>query len=97
MEPALNNNGKWHHIASDAEVKRAMMRARPHDVHEVPMIGHTFVCVPRLLTIVRCGAMGGDMQEIHGGWVYSNPMAFAAEREEIRLLRDNPANERWFK
>jgi hypothetical protein len=96
MVPALENGGKWHHVASERELMAAMQAARPHHVHEVPMIGTTFLCVPKLLTIVRTGALGGDTREIHGGWVYGNPLRFIADRQEIRILRDNPANARWF-
>lgn len=82
---------RWHHIASEAELTRAM-QAPNLRIWEVPMLNETFVVSWDRLTIVRTGAMGGDTREIFGGWVYANLIVLMADEQEIVHLTRNPMN-----
>jgi hypothetical protein len=84
---------RWHHIASEQEIMRAMREKSGLDTVEVPMINQTFTLCEKYLTIVRSGAAGGDVREIYGGWVYANPILFLADKQEILELERNPMNQ----
>jgi hypothetical protein len=51
--------------------------------------GYTFVKSPAHLVIVRAGAMGGDVLDIHGGWEYLLPAHMEAEWREIKSLAES--------
>lgn len=85
MEPALDNGGRWHHIATDAEVARAM-RDKTADVIETPVTGCTFIVSRRYLTTLRAGAMGGDVFSIEGGWVYAHDLGQRLDERELRIV-----------
>lgn len=81
MEAELDNGGRWDHIASEDELKRALSgKVR---VIEWPHLNNTFICNDGKRTIVRCGALGGDQKDIEGGWVYRNPFSLQRDWNEI--------------
>jgi hypothetical protein len=51
--------------------------------------GYTFIKSPRHNVIVRTGAMGGDVLDIHGGWKYLLPAHMEKEWQEIKTLADS--------
>lgn len=85
MVPALQNGGRWNHIASDAETKRAVSDVGSRII-EAPAIGMTFILSDTLLTIVRAGALGGDTREVEGGWVYGDFISYLRDCEEIKAV-----------
>jgi hypothetical protein len=82
---------RWAHVASEAELTKAMRAANPR-VYEVPMMNETFLVSWDTLTIVRTGSLGGDTREIFGGWVYDNLIRLMADEQEIVQLTRNPMN-----
>lgn len=92
-EPILENGGRWDHIASDAEIMRAMRFDKEVIVHEVPFLSMTYVVSRKYLTTIRCGGqMGGGTRDIEGGWVYPNDLFQRLDEEEIKRLVNNPMN-----
>lgn len=92
-EPALENNGRWHHIASDQEIMRAMRFDKEVEIIEVPFMNMTYCVSRKYLTTIRCGGMmGGDTRNIEGGWVYANDLFQRLDEMELRRLEDNPMN-----
>lgn len=85
LQPAMDNGGRWDHIASDAEVRRAL-RDKEADVIEAPVTGCTFFLSRRLLTTLRAGAAGGDVFAVEGGWVYPHDLAQRLDEQEIRRV-----------
>jgi hypothetical protein len=83
--PELANGGRWHHIASERELKR-ILSDKQAEVYEVPPICITFLVSQRFMCIVRAAALGGDTRDVEGGWVYDNPIHFMADRSEILEL-----------
>jgi hypothetical protein len=83
--PELNNGGRWHHIASERELKR-IHTDKEAEVYEVPPLCLTLLVSRRYMSIVRATAFGGDTRDIEGGWVYDNPLGFVADRSEILEL-----------
>lgn len=81
----MDNGGRWHHVASDGEIQR-VMRDKESEVIECPGVGITFLCSFRFLTILRSGAMGGDVRNIEGGWVYASDLAMRFDLQEMRHL-----------
>lgn len=86
-QPELQNGGRWHHIASDHEVTRAM-RDKDVTVIECPIIQCTFIVSRKTLTTIRAGAMGGDTFSIDGGWIYPNDLAQRLDERELRAVAD---------
>jgi hypothetical protein len=87
QEPDLDNAGRWEHIASDTEVKRALRGASADlTVYELPAIGKTFVVNRRLMIVVRLHALGGDTRSIEGGWVYTNVFSMLRDEQEFKEL-----------
>jgi hypothetical protein len=84
-QPYMNNGGRWQHIASDAEVRRAM-KDRESEIIEAPIVGITFMVSYSTLTVLRAGAMGGDVRNVEGGWVYQNDIALRLDVQEMRTL-----------
>ena len=84
-QPHMNNGGRWHHIASDAETRRAM-KDTTSEIIEAPIVGITFMVSYATLTILRAGAMGGDVRNVEGGWVYHNDIALRLDTQELRQL-----------
>ena len=86
-QPMLDNGGRWHHIASEREIRRAM-----GDVHaqiiECPIISMTFVCSHVYGCIVRAGALGGDIRNIEGGWQYLTNIDLRADVAELVKLSE---------
>lgn len=92
MVPIVNNGGRWHHVASDHEIERAMKDKRA-SVYEIPMLCVTYMCSLSTLTFVRCGGtLGGDTRDVECGWVYPHDIAFRLDEFEIRHLAEHPAN-----
>lgn len=87
--PNLMNDGRWHHIASEAEVMRAL-RDKNADVIEAPAIGITFFMSRKYLTTLRAGAAGGDTFSVEGGWVYASDIAQRYDEQELRTLSRIP-------
>jgi hypothetical protein len=48
--------------------------------------GLSFIASAKYLGIMRTGALGGDMRDIHGGWKYDLPSAFNKELAEIKRV-----------
>lgn len=86
--PQVDNGGRWHHIASESEVARAMSDPQA-DVCEWEALGQTFVASLRHLTIVRTSAMGGDTFDIECAWVYPNSIALMLDAAEIKHVARN--------
>lgn len=84
-QPHMDNGGRWDHVASDAEVSRAM-RDRTSEIIEAPIVNITFMVSYATLTILRAGAMGGDVRNVEGGWVYHNDIALRLDTQELREL-----------
>lgn len=87
-EPDLNNGGRWHHIASDEELKEAVAK-KDHEL-EVPAIQMRFICASKVLTIVRVGIFDSDLITIEGGWVYDDQIQFLLDWKEIYDLAHMP-------
>ena len=87
MNPNLDNGGRWHHIASETEIKRAM-GDKDAEIIECPVISCTFIVSQKTLTTLRTSAMGGDMFEIEGGWVYPHNIAQLLDRAELRHVAE---------
>lgn len=94
MIPNMDNGGRWHHIASEAETERAM-RDKSAEVIEAPVIGATFIVSRRTLTTLRAGAMGGDVFSVEGGWVYANDIAQLLDRSELYRVADVATGRRY--
>lgn len=93
LEPNLNNGGRWHHIASEAELMKAVRFGKDCAYYEIPQLGMTYIVCRDYLTTVRCGGMmGGDTRDIEGGWVYDNPFSQYIEEMEIAKLAQSPIN-----
>lgn len=93
MQPNMNNGGRWHHIASEREVRRAL--ADKHsEIIECPGINMTFMVSKARQTILRCGAGGGDIFNVEGGWVYKSTIPMLLDREELYTLARVPGPER---
>lgn len=90
MEPNLWNGGRWHHIASEREVKLAL-RDKNSTVIEAPGILMTFIVSQLHATILRCGAGGGDVFSVEGGWVYADSISFLRDYMEVKSLGGIPA------
>jgi hypothetical protein len=84
-QPHMNNGGRWDHIASDTEIRRAMKDTNS-EIIEAPIVGITFMVSYATLTIIRAGAMGGDVRNIEGGWVYHNDIALRLDTQELRRV-----------
>jgi hypothetical protein len=87
MMPNMDNGGRWHHIASDAEVRRAL---RDHEAIaiEAPVISVTFLVSRKTLTTLRAGAAGGDVFSVEGGWVYAHDLAQRLDEQELRQVAE---------
>lgn len=83
--PNMDNGGRWDHISSDAEVKRAL-KAGNMRVYEIDALCITMLISYRHLTIVRALAMGGDENTVQGGWTYGNDIALRLDEMEIASL-----------
>jgi len=70
-------------FATDKELKAALQTTDA--IIEWESIGLTFHRSLQTLVIVRSGAMGGDVHEVHGGWVYLIPGHLLKEWEEIGI------------
>jgi hypothetical protein len=70
-------------FATDKELKAALQTTDA--IIEWPAIGFTFHRSLQTLAIVRTGALGGDVREVHGGWVYMIPGHLLKEWEEINI------------
>lgn len=84
-------------LCTQAELKRVASCTEPHQTIEWETLNWVFhLCprgvdfMPRGLTmragpvIMRTGSMGGDVQDIHGGWLYLSPFHAVAEWREIQ-------------
>lgn len=85
--PHLNNGGRWHHVASEKELRRAISD-RHAEIIECPVISMTFVVSHVYGCIVRAGALGGDVRNIEGGWQYLTSADLRADRDELRQLAE---------
>lgn len=84
-QPHMDNGGRWDHVASDREIRRAM-QDKHAEIIEAPIVGITFMISYSLLTVLRAGAMGGDVRNVEGGWVYHNDIALRLDVQELRTL-----------
>jgi hypothetical protein len=78
--------GRWWRIAAEAEITTAMARDRNVEIIEWGPLGQTFIISFEHLIIVRTGILGGDVREIHGGFVYDNEISLRLDLEEIRQV-----------
>jgi len=83
--PNLDNGGRWHHMASEAELDR-VLKDREAEVYELPPLCVTLLVSRRFMVIVRAEALGGDTRNVEGGWVYDNHFGFMLDRNEILEL-----------
>lgn len=83
----MDNGGRWSHLASDHEVSRAIVD-KEAEVIEAPGISMTFVVSYQHLTVLRCGAMGGDTFNVEGGWVYPSDLAMRFDVQEMRQVAE---------
>lgn len=70
--------------ATEADIRRALTHSS--GVLEWETVGYTFVQSARARVIVRSGALGGDTQEVHGGWKFANVFAMERAWQEILLV-----------
>lgn len=76
-------------FASEQDVKQALQSQDPIDgVIEWEGVGFTFIRSTKALTIVRSGAMGGDVRVVHGGWRYLTRDDMLKEWNEIRQVAE---------
>jgi hypothetical protein len=85
VTPKLENEGRWHHIASEAELIAAI-RDKEAVIYEIPWNGMTFVVSHKTLRMVRCSAMGADTRNIEGGWVYLSDLHLRIEEQELAIV-----------
>lgn len=93
QQAALNNGGRWHHIASEREIRRALTDVHA-EVIEMPVMGLTFVVSLKHLTMLRATAFGGDTRNVEGGWVYPNSIALGLDKYEVVRVSDNTVSGR---
>jgi hypothetical protein len=86
-QPNLDNGGRWHHVASEREIARAMGDQHAQII-ECPIISMTFVCSHVYGCIVRAGALGGDVRNIEGGWQYLTNIDLRADVAELVMLSE---------
>ena len=86
----MDNEGNlpyWHTglglDATEAEIRRALSDPAARAV-EWENGGLTFILSERHLVIVRTGALGGDVREVHGGWRYLRLVDCLKEWTDIR-------------
>lgn len=91
MQPVFENNGRWHHIASEAEVQKVLESTKAgsdYQVVELEGIGITLIATQRpLMAIIRAGAMGGGLRNVEGGWIYDNPFSLLLDWQEINSIK----------
>lgn len=85
--------GRWLRELTQAELKEAMARKDGVMVAEWPGMGKTFLGHRASLTIVRTGALGGDVRTVDGGWLYLNDVTWLMDWSEISYMCDVPANQ----
>lgn len=83
--------GRWHRELTRSELVSTLQR-RDLVVAEWPGMGLTFLSHRPLLRIVRTGALGGDVRDVHGGWLYSNDISFMLDWTEIMYVTHEPIN-----
>lgn len=83
--PNMDNGGRWDHIASETECAR-VLKDNTAEVLEATVIENTWIVSMLHMTILRCGAVGGDVFNVEGGWVYANPFSMMRDLEEIRTV-----------
>lgn len=71
---------------TEDETKRVLQNVSA--VIEWETVGYTFIKSDKELAIVRSGALGGDVRELHGGWKYLNLLHMNIEWNEIRLASE---------
>lgn len=71
-------------FATDEDVRAALEDS--DGVLEWETVGYTFVKSARACVIVRSGALGGDVREVHGGWKFANPFRMEMAWNEILVV-----------
>jgi hypothetical protein len=87
MDSEVWQNRAVRHL-TDTEIG-AIMKDPRTEIIEWAALGLTWLLNRARLGIVRCGAMGGDVFDIHGGWLYPNDIAFMLDRQEIVVVSTN--------
>lgn len=70
--------------ATENEIKQAL--SDPNAIIIEWATGVTFIASQKELCLVRTGIMGGDVREVHWGWIYLTPMHLMKELGEIRQV-----------
>lgn len=71
--------------ATESEIRLAL--SDPNAKYcEWESAGLTFVLSEKEMVIVRAGAMGGDVRDVHGGWKYFNLQSLYKEWHEITAV-----------
>lgn len=78
--------GRWFREATGSELVHALGSKEDLDVLEVSWMNHTYIRNTRMLIIARTGALGGDVKDVHGGWVYLTDLQMRADWAEIRRI-----------
>lgn len=77
--------GRWIRELTESELKLFVAR-KDLMVIEWEIQGLTFFGNRPLMQIIRTNAMGADVRIVHGGWQYSNDIAFLMDWTEIRYV-----------
>lgn len=82
--------GRWFREATEKEVKwLTKNHSKEALMVEWPWAGQTFWVFKRHMVIIRSNILGGDVVDIHGGWVYPNPIVLELDLQEILKLSKN--------
>lgn len=80
----MNLNNHAIAYATEADIRLALDNS--DGVLEWETVNLTFVRSTYARVIVRSGAMGGDVREVHGGWKYANVFALERAWQEILVV-----------
>jgi hypothetical protein len=66
-----------------------VMKDPTTQIIEWGVLGFTWMTSAKHLAIVRAGALGGDIRDVHGGWKYANLILYLRDREELLQVAAN--------
>lgn len=79
--------GRWYREATAKEIRRLTKNHSSEAVIvEWGWAGQTYWLFRRHLVIIRSNILGGGVVDIHGGWVYPDPITLLLDWEEIKKL-----------
>jgi hypothetical protein len=79
--------GRWYREATAKELRwLTKVHSKEALMVEWPWAGQTYWVFKRHLCIVRSNILGGDTADIHGGWMYADPIRLELDLQEILKL-----------